>query len=50
MCDIFIPLCLPASLHTKDRVAFVGLGWKNISNKVCAATPELENKFLNGML
>ena len=41
---------MPASLHTRDRIPFVGLGWHNIGCKIKATTPELEACFLKVML
>ena len=50
MYEVSIPLRLSASLHSKDRVAYVGLGWRNICSKLSAMTPEQESKFLDVML
>ena len=49
-CELSIPLRMPASLHTRDRIPFVGLGWHNIAPKLKATTPEQEASFLKVML
>ena len=41
-----IPLRMPASMFTKDRTAFVGLGWSNIANSLPPQTKEEEKNFL----
>ena len=50
MGSLSIPLRLPASLHTKDRIAFVGLGWPNMSSRFSVVTPEKECLFLKELL
>ena len=50
MGSLSIPLRLPASLHTKDRIAFVGLGWPNMSSRFSVVTPEKERLFLKELL
>ena len=45
-----IPLRLPASLHTHDRISFVGLGWPKMSSRFEGMTPSSEKIFLSQLL
>ena len=45
-----IPLRMPASLFTKDRTAFVGLGWSNIATALPPMTSLEEKAFLSTLL
>ena len=45
-----IPLRMPASLLTKDRTAFVGLGWCNIATALPPMTSLEEKAFLSTLL
>ena len=45
-----IPLRMPASLFTKDRAAFVGLGWSNIATTLPPMTSLEEKAFLSTLL
>ena len=48
--SLSIPLRLPASLHTKDRIAYVGLGWPQMTSRIPATSPEVEKTLLGVML
>ena len=45
-----IPLRMPASLFTKDRTAFVGLGWSKIATALPPMTSLEEKAFLSTLL
>ena len=48
--SLSIPLRLPASLHTKDRIAYVRLGWPQMISRIPATSLEAEKSFLGVML
>ena len=45
-----IPLRMPASLFTKEKTAFVGLGWSNIVTTLPPQSKEEEKAFLSTLL
>ena len=45
-----IPMRMPASLFTKDRTAFVGLGWSNMATALPPMTSLEEKAFLSTLL
>ena len=45
-----IPLCLPASIYSKDKSAFVGLGWPKLAKSLADTTMKSEMDLLKVML
>ena len=48
--SLSIPQRLPASLHTKDRISFIGLGWPQMLSGIPAPSPDTEKTLLGVML
>ena len=45
-----IPLRLPASIYSKEKASFVGLGWPKLAKSLAATTEKFEMDFLKVML
>ena len=45
-----IPLRLPASIYSKEKASFVGLGWPKLAKSLAATTEKSEMDFLKVML